>query len=84
MAHNKTEIEELDGIGRLMPVTIFAFFVASLSIIGLPPFGGTWSKWFLAIGAIDSGYYFVVEVFMVGTARSRTYGVRHGVANHFL
>ncbi|HFB2047961.1 MAG TPA: Na(+)/H(+) antiporter subunit A [Hyphomicrobiaceae bacterium MAG_BT-2024] len=73
VAHNKTEIEELDGIGRLMPVTIFAFFVASLSIIGLPPFGGTWSKWFLAIGAIDSGYYFVVAVFMVSSVLNVIY-----------
>ena len=43
VAHHKTQISDLDGIGRKMPFTMFAFFIASLSIIGLPPFGGVWS-----------------------------------------
>ncbi|MGI9520520.1 MAG: monovalent cation/H+ antiporter subunit D family protein [Hyphomicrobiaceae bacterium] len=73
VAHHKTEIDELDGIGRLMPVTMFAFFIASLSIIGLPPFGGTWSKWFLALGALDAGYQFAVWVFMLSSLLNVAY-----------
>lgn len=73
VAHHKTEISELDGIGRLMPVTMFAFLIASLSIIGLPPFGGTWSKWFLAIGALDAGYQFAVAVFMISSLLNVAY-----------
>ena len=73
VAHHKTEIDELDGIGRLMPVTMFAFFIASLSIIGLPPFGGTWSKWFLALGALDAGYQFAVAVFMLSSLLNVAY-----------
>jgi len=73
VAHHKTEIDELDGIGRLMPVTMFAFLIASLSIIGLPPFGGTWSKWFLAIGALDAGYQFAVAVFMISSLLNVAY-----------
>ena len=46
----------MTGIGRKMPVTMLAFLVASLSIIGLPPLGGTWSKWTLALGALDAGH----------------------------
>lgn len=73
VAHHKTEIDELDGIGRLMPVTMTAFLVGSLSIIGLPPFGGTWSKWFLALGALDAGYLLAVAVFMVSSLLNIAY-----------
>jgi multicomponent Na+:H+ antiporter subunit D len=48
---HKTEVSELDGLGRAMPVTFAAFLLASFSIIGLPPFAGMWSKWYLALGA---------------------------------
>ena len=54
-AHHLTEVSEMSGIGRKMPITMLAFLVASLSIIGLPPMGGTWSKWLLAMGALDAG-----------------------------
>ncbi len=73
VAHHKTEISELDGIGRKMPFTMFAFFIAALSIIGLPPFGGTWSKWFLALGALDAGYQFAVAVFMISSLLNVAY-----------
>jgi len=73
VAHHKTEISDLNGIGRLMPVTMFSFLIASLSIIGLPPFGGTWSKWFLALGALDAGYLFAVAVFMISSLLNVAY-----------
>ncbi|MDH3561419.1 MAG: proton-conducting transporter membrane subunit, partial [Gammaproteobacteria bacterium] len=45
VATHKTEISQMRGLGRRMPITMMAFLIASLSIIGLPPAGGTWSKW---------------------------------------
>jgi multicomponent Na+:H+ antiporter subunit D len=54
VAAHKTEISEMRGLGRRMPFTFAAFFVASLSIIGLPPMGGTWSKWELALAAAET------------------------------
>ena len=59
VAAHKTKVSELDGLGRRMPLTMGAFFVASLSIIGVPPLGGSWSKWFLALGAADEHAVFV-------------------------
>jgi multicomponent Na+:H+ antiporter subunit D len=73
VAAHKTEVSELDGIGRAMPVTMFAFLVASLSIIGMPPLGGSWSKWFLALGALDAGYGFVVAVLMLSSVLNVAY-----------
>lgn len=50
---HKTKVSELSGLGRKMPFTFTVFLIGTLSIIGLPPFGGMWSKWYLALGAID-------------------------------
>ena len=71
-AHHLTEISEMTGIGRRMPVTMLAFLMASLSIIGLPPVGA-WSKWMLALGALDAGYVIVVGVLMLSSLLSVAY-----------
>ena len=48
----KTYVYQLRGIGKQMPIVMWCFTLASLSLIGIPPFGGFFSKWFLATGAI--------------------------------
>ncbi|MEQ8824782.1 MAG: proton-conducting transporter membrane subunit [Filomicrobium sp.] len=73
VAHKKTEVSQLDGIGKQMPLTMIAFLIGTLSIIGLPPFGGTWSKWFLALGALDAGYQFAIAVFMISSLLNIAY-----------
>ena len=50
----KTRVTELRGIGRKMPITIGCFAFASLSLVGIPPFAGFFSKWYLANGALSS------------------------------
>jgi len=72
VAH-KTEVSQLDGLGRRMPFTFGAYFIASLSIIGLPPLGGAWSKWFLVTGAFDAGQPWMAVVFMVSSLLSIGY-----------
>ncbi len=72
VAH-KTEVSQLDGIGRRMPFTFGAFCIASLSIIGLPPLGGAWSKWFLVAGAFDAGAPWMAIVFMTSSLLSIGY-----------
>ena len=54
IAH-RTKISQLDGLGRTMPWVFGAFLVGSVSIIGIPPMGGSWPKFFLMVGAHDSG-----------------------------
>lgn len=70
---HKTEVSELDGLGRRMPFTFAAFGIASLSIIGLPPLGGAWSKWYLMMGAFDAERPWVVVVFMASSLLSIGY-----------
>ena len=54
IAH-RTEISKLNGLGRTMPWVFGAFLIGALSIIGVPPMGGSWPKFFLMVGALDSG-----------------------------
>ena len=54
VAAHKTEISQLDGLGRVMPLTFGAFLVGSFSLIGLPPFGGLWCKWLMFEGALGT------------------------------
>jgi multicomponent Na+:H+ antiporter subunit D len=70
---HKNNVSELDGIGHRMPFTMGAFFIGSLAIIGLPPFGGAWSKWFLAMGAIEAGQIQFVAVYMISSLLSIGY-----------
>jgi len=73
LAAHKQRVSQLNGIGRRMPFTMAAFAIASLSIIGLPPLGGAWSKWFLAVGAVDAGQFFCLFALMLSSLLSVGY-----------
>ena len=70
---HKTEVSQLDGLGRRMPITMLAFLIGSLSIIGLPPFGGVWSKWFLALGTLEAGEFVLLGVLLVSSLLNVVY-----------
>ncbi|MCW8125948.1 proton-conducting transporter membrane subunit [Microbulbifer halophilus] len=73
VAAHKTEIDELRGIGRQMPVTMTAFLVASLCIIGIPPTGGTWSKWYLMLGTFETQQWLLMGLLMLSSLLSIAY-----------
>ena len=50
-----------------MPITMGAFMIGSLSVIGLPPLGGFISKWYLALGALDRDAMWVVVVLLISS-----------------
>ena len=52
---HKTNVSELDGIGRQMPITMSAFALASMGLAGIPPITGFISKWYLVQGSLDVG-----------------------------
>lgn len=72
-AAHKTEVSQLDGLGRAMPFTFAAFLIGSLSIIGLPPLGGAWSKWYLMLGAAQAEQYIMIGVLMLSSLLSIAY-----------
>jgi formate hydrogenlyase subunit 3/multisubunit Na+/H+ antiporter MnhD subunit len=49
------KVSDLHGAGRRMPWTTAAFTVGALGMIGVPPFVGFFSKWFLGLGALEAG-----------------------------
>jgi multicomponent Na+:H+ antiporter subunit D len=62
----KKKISDYVGIGRKMPITMLCFTFAALSMIGLPPFVGFISKWFLVLGALDiGGLVFIIFVLIL-------------------
>ncbi|MGH7254820.1 MAG: monovalent cation/H+ antiporter subunit D family protein [Nitrospirales bacterium] len=72
-ASHKTEISQLDGIGRAMPWTMGAFTIGTLSMIGVPPAAGFISKWYILLGALEVGNLFAVAVIVVSTLLNAAY-----------
>jgi len=70
---HKTRVSELTGLGRRMPLTMIAFFIGSLGIVGVPPTGGTWSKWYLLMGTLDSGQWVLAIALMLSSLLSIVY-----------
>lgn len=63
----KSKVSEMNGLGKSLPWTFIAFFIAALSIAGLPPAGGVWSKWYLALGALEAGQVGLLVVLMLSS-----------------
>ncbi len=72
-AAHKTEISQLTDIGRKMPWTMTAFFIASLSMIGVPPAAGFVTKWYLAIGSIEASQIPLLMVLLASTVLNAAY-----------
>jgi multicomponent Na+:H+ antiporter subunit D len=70
---HKTEISQLSSIGKKMPWTMAAFFIASLSMIGVPPAAGFTSKWYLALGSIEARQIPILVVLLVSTVLNAAY-----------
>ncbi len=59
-------IEDLDHIVLHLPLTITAFALAGVSIMGLPPSGGFIAKWLLLESAIRSGQWWWGVILIIG------------------
>jgi len=59
------EINEVNGLGKLMPFTAFVFSLAAMAIVGLPPFSGFWSKLYLLMAAADAKLIVTIVIILV-------------------
>jgi multicomponent Na+:H+ antiporter subunit D len=73
VATGKKNISDMVGLGRRMPWTMGAFFVGSLSVIGLPPCGGFVSKWNLVLGTLEAGNLPMLVVLLVSSFLNAAY-----------
>lgn len=66
-------VDELRGVGRRMPVTMAAFTVGALGMVGVPPIAGWITKWYLGLGAVAAGDAWVVAVLAASMALNAAY-----------
>lgn len=70
--YGKTKVDELAGIGKKMPITFVCFTVLSLSLIGIPPTGGFYSKWYIATASLEASgigaFSWIVPVILLASA----------------
>ena len=73
VASKKIDITQLAGIGRRMPITMAAFTVGALSMIGVPPTGGFVSKWYILGGAFEADNFLAIFTIIASTALNAAY-----------
>jgi multicomponent Na+:H+ antiporter subunit D len=73
VATGLTNISDMRGLGRKMPIVFIAFFIAALSIIGLPPLAGGWAKYELMQGAVDRGNDYLPIILIVSSMLNIAY-----------
>jgi multicomponent Na+:H+ antiporter subunit D len=69
----KENISDMNGIARQMPITMLAFTVGALGMIGMPPAGGYVTKWFLLLGAAELGSMILIAVLLVSAVLNAAY-----------
>lgn len=73
----KTRVEDLKGIGKSMPVTMWCFTIGALALVGIPPTSAFLSKWYLAMGALKDNTpvfrYLVPAVLLVSALLTAGY-----------
>lgn len=73
VATGKKYISQLNGLGKKMPITFLTFFIGAISVIGLPPTGGFYSKWYLVLGCIDAHNLLLLLVLLISSFLNAVY-----------
>jgi len=73
VTEHRTEISDMRGIGRRMPLTMAAFTIGALMIVGLPPLGPMWSKWYLLLGVFQDDDWLLVALLVLSTVLNAAY-----------
>ena len=67
------KVSQMAGVARRLPLTMLAFSVAALGMIGIPPVAGFLSKWYLGVGALDAGAPWVIPVLLASSLLNAAY-----------
>ena len=66
-----TRVDEMQGLGKSMPWTMWLFTICAISLVGIPPLGGFIAKWYIAEGALISGtavYSWLIPIVLLVSA----------------
>ena len=66
-------VADLAGLARRMPLTAFGLVIAGLSLIGIPGTAGFVSKWYLMVGALEQGLWWVVAMILAASLLAAAY-----------
>ena len=66
-------IRDLGGLGRVLPITLLAFALSGMSLMGLPPSGGFAAKWLLLRSALETGQWWWTLIILFGGVLTGTY-----------
>ncbi|MGV8980333.1 complex I subunit 5 family protein [Clostridium sp.] len=69
----KTDISQIRGIGKQMPITMGCFGIAAISLIGIPPSNGFVSKWYLAQGGLTEGKIIFPAILLISALLTALY-----------
>ncbi|OYW33132.1 MAG: NADH-quinone oxidoreductase subunit J [Rhizobiales bacterium 12-66-7] len=69
-------IAQLSGVGRIVPISVFAFGLGGLSLMGLPPSGGFVAKVMLLTSAVQQGAWWIAVVILLGGLLAAGYVLR--------
>jgi multicomponent Na+:H+ antiporter subunit D len=69
-------IDRFMELNKKMPLTMGALIIAAMSMVGLPPTAGFFSKWYLVLGAIDKGMWFYVAIIILSSLLNAIYFFR--------
>jgi formate hydrogenlyase subunit 3/multisubunit Na+/H+ antiporter MnhD subunit len=73
VATGRDDIDRLGGVGAHLPLTLFSFGLAGVTLMGLPPSGGFSAKWLLLGAALESGQWWWVAVMVIGGLLTAAY-----------
>ena len=71
-----SDISAFTGLGRTMPWTMAGFSLAALSMVGVPPTAGFFSKWYLVLAGIEAGNWIGVAVILASSLLNAVYFFR--------
>jgi len=71
-----TDLKRLGGLGSAMPITFVATFIAALSVSGVPPFNGFFSKWMVYQSLVTTGKPIFLIAAMFGSALTLAYMIK--------
>ncbi len=69
-------IEDMDGMGKRMPVLALSFTIGAFGIMGLPPLNGFWSKFFVISETVKSHYIVIAALILLGSLIEAVYYLR--------
>lgn len=73
VATGKKNISDMGGVGKFMPITMLAFFIATIGMVGIPPSIGFLSKWFISLGAMEAHQAFFAFVMVASGILNAAY-----------